>query len=81
MRLAFAACYTALRLTKTGHIAVVSYKKDPSRTLILWIHIPRGDIAGIDAAVVMLEYRRDVYTIRTWHAVFAVSAADSRVRQ
>ena len=81
MRLAFAACYTALRLTETGHIAVVSYKKGTARTLVFRIHIPRRDIAGIDAAVVMLEYRRNVYSIRAWHAVFAVRTSDSRIRQ
>lgn len=61
-------------LTKPRHTAVIAYQERPPCLFIIGIHPVLGSLPVIDALVVMEEYGRNIYPIRTWHAILAICA-------
>ena len=71
-------------LTQFGHAAVITYQKGSPGFLIIGIQMAFGNIAVVDAFVVMEEdafvvmeeVRRNIYPVWTGHAILAVGAGD-----
>lgn len=63
-------------LTQFRHAAVITYQKGSPGFLIIGIQMAFGNIAVVDAFVVMEEVRRNIYPVWTGHAIFTVGAGD-----
>ena len=77
MGAALAAADAVGRLTQPGYAPVVSHEIGAAGLAVLRVSGGLGDVALIEAFVVMQQYRGNVQTVRAWHAVLAVVAGDS----
>ena len=65
---------TMVRLTQLRHSTVVTNQKGASHFPVSGILPAFWHITFIHALVVVQQYGRNVYTIGTWHTIFAVIA-------
>ena len=77
MGAALAAADAMGRLTQPGYAPVVSHEIGAAGLAVLRVGGGLGDVALIEAFVVMQQYRGKVQTVRARHAVLAVVAGDS----
>ena len=76
MGAALAAADAMGRLTQLGYAPVVSHEIGAAGLAVLRVGGGLGDVALIEAFVVMQQYRWDVQTVGARHAVLAVVAGD-----
>ena len=78
---ALAASDAMAGLTELGHTTVISHEESAAGFQILGVLTVFGDIALVHTFIVMQQHGRDVYAIRTRHAILAVVARNGRILQ
>ena len=79
MLVALPAADTVVGLTEFGYAAVIAYKECAAGLTVVAVGAADGEVALIDALVVVQEHSGYVDAVGAGHAVLAVVAGDGRV--